>query len=202
MDPADFEALLHGLDPDRDAAGARYEILRLKLCRYFAYRGQPGAEELADETLDRVGRRLARGEELRADPSAFALGVARNVLREAWDRQRRRDRAGEEVATAMAAPDHAPGEGEPWQGAPLAALASCLARLPDDQRRLVLAYYEGQQGSQIPARRSLAASAGLGLNALRIRVHRIRQSLEQCLRRSRAGEIDPAAGPLRDRGVS
>lgn len=201
MEPEAFEALLRRLDADREAAGERYEVLRLKLERFFRYRGAVGPDELADETLDRVGRRLARGEELRSgDPSAYALGVARNVLRESWQRTRRQQRVEEADADELA--PGSPGE-PPAPALPLAALAGCLARLPEEQRRLVLAYYEGQDGSQIPARRELAVTAGLGLNALRIRVHRIRLALEACMKRATAGsgEMETAGGPQGDRGA-
>ena len=53
-----FEALLLRLGSDRETAGERYLQLRQRLVAVFEYRHCPRPEELADETLDRVARRL------------------------------------------------------------------------------------------------------------------------------------------------
>ena len=73
-------------------------------------------------------------------------------------------------------------------------LRRCLAQLPPDQRDLVLRYYQGnshQGGSykgnsgqgerNIRNRQQLAREAGIPMNALRIRVHRVRRKLESCV---------------------
>src|SRR5215510_12704015 len=83
---AGFEKLLTLLDPDRERAGVEYEEIRSKLVKFFKWRGWPRPEELVDETIDRVCWRLAEGEVIRqTDPFLYCHGVARNVLREAWD---------------------------------------------------------------------------------------------------------------------
>ncbi|HUK90604.1 MAG TPA: hypothetical protein VLZ81_09415, partial [Blastocatellia bacterium] len=54
-----FDLLLRWLDPDdRDRAGQRYEEIRQSIIRNFARRGSPVAEELADEVMNRVAKRL------------------------------------------------------------------------------------------------------------------------------------------------
>ena len=55
-----FEALLQQLGPDREFAGTRYEQLRRRLISFFEYRHCRDAESLADRTLDRVARLLAK----------------------------------------------------------------------------------------------------------------------------------------------
>ena len=78
-----LEALLAFLDPDRDRAGEKYQQIRQRLVKMFECRGLTPPEEPADETMDRVARRLAEGEHVRAgEPMAYFHGVARNVLRE------------------------------------------------------------------------------------------------------------------------
>ncbi len=169
-------ALLAHLDADRERAADVYEALRTRLVRMFEWRacGDPAA--LADETLDRVARRLEEGVEILAeDPFRYVAGVAHFVLKEVL-RQAERDR-GAARAFVVPAPSSEAG------GARLRCLDRCLEALPDDQRDLVLGYYEGDGRSRIERRGRLAASLGIDLNALRVRVHRLRQGLEECLGR-------------------
>ena len=55
-----FNGLLDWLGTDRDSAARRYEQIRSRLIKIFVCRGCTATEELADETLDRVGKRLER----------------------------------------------------------------------------------------------------------------------------------------------
>jgi RNA polymerase sigma factor (sigma-70 family) len=174
-----FEALLLALAPDRERAGERYEAMRDRLIRFFAWRGAAHPEELADETFDRVSRRLGEGELIRApDLAPYMLGVARNVVREAWDRDRRRgglDAAAQRLraeATPPAASDETPA---------LECLQRCLQTLPAPTRELVLRYYEEDGIEQVEHRRQIADRLGVGTNALRIRLHRLRARLEECV---------------------
>src|ERR1700759_1242376 len=60
-----FDRLLDCLDPDREKAGQQYEIIRSKLIHYFDWRDCPFPEEHADETINRVIRKLDAGEAFR-----------------------------------------------------------------------------------------------------------------------------------------
>lgn len=152
----------------------------MKLVRFFLHRGHPRAEELADETLDRVSRKLAGGEVIRApDIGPYVLGVGRNVLREAWAKPAREVPLPDDHEPPAPAPAE-DGEHEPDPRS--SALTDCLQRLPPEHRQLLLDYYQGSHGAQIPLRKSLADRLGVGKNALRIRVHRLRARLEECVR--------------------
>ncbi len=175
-----FDVLLAQLDPDRERAGERYEIIRRKLIRLFEWRGCAAPEDLADETINRVARRIAEGVQLRsADPYGYFCGVAhllfKEVLRRAAREQRARDSSGELLLpTALpVVPEDEPGDPH------LDCLRQCLAALPQDQRDLVLHYYQGE--SNIRHRKTLSQELGIPMNALRIRVHRVRRKLESCL---------------------
>src|SRR6202035_1353560 len=91
---ASFEALLARLDSDRERAGERYETIRRRLVRLFEWRGGEGPEELADETINRVARRMSEGTEIRAtDPLGYFFGVAHRVYKEVLRaRQKERER--------------------------------------------------------------------------------------------------------------
>jgi DNA-directed RNA polymerase specialized sigma24 family protein len=184
LSPEPFERLLTLLDPDRDRAAGRYEDIRWRLRKYFAWRGATFTDELADETMDRVSLRLAAGEHIRAeDPVLYFYGVARNILRESWVRDRRR-----EEAAPIELPVHREQAPEAWPDREnhdgerrIECLQRCLGCLSSSSRRLALAYYEAP-GVQIEPRRALAASLGVSLPALRARMHRVRAGLQRCTR--------------------
>src|SRR5262249_16351831 len=75
-----FERLLARLDADRSRAAAEYLVLRRKLVKVFERRACFAADDLADQALDRIAKRLEK-EEIH-DVSSFAYGVALMICRE------------------------------------------------------------------------------------------------------------------------
>ncbi|MBL8175648.1 MAG: hypothetical protein JNK48_13325 [Bryobacterales bacterium] len=166
--------LLAALDPDPARAALCYEELRQKLIRFFEWERSEMPDRDADETLNRVARRLAEGVEMRS-PGAFAHGIARFILREQAAAAKRKERA---LAEFVAQPRMEP---NPQDQALHNCLEHCLASLPPEARWLLEKYYSGAAGEQIPNRRALAEELRLGANALRNRVLRLRARLESCL---------------------
>jgi hypothetical protein len=75
-----LDRLLSSLDADRERAAGRYVTLRRALTTYFEFRDVPQPEELADETLNRVARRLSEGREIYADnPASYFYGRAKRL---------------------------------------------------------------------------------------------------------------------------
>lgn len=180
LGPAAFEKLLAALDKDRNRAAERYESIRRRLVQLFQWRGCVSSESLADETIDRVSRRLEEGELIRAgDPAVYFYGVARNVLKEYWTQQRREQSLHRSAfpAQPFRAGPADPGEQEIDER--LDCLDRCLARLSKENRELITVYYRSEQRKKIADRMELAKSAGLSPGALRIRAHRIRRQLEE-----------------------
>jgi DNA-directed RNA polymerase specialized sigma24 family protein len=185
LTPEELEALLAQLDPDRERAGELYETVRYKLIRLFEWRGCSSPEDLVDITINRVARRLSEGVELRSsDPYGYFCGVAHLVYKETLRQAARQHRA----LTSGDWPPSACEDEEPSDHR-LDCLRRCLDQLPPDQRGLVLRYYQGdnykgksgQGESNIRNRQQLAREAGIPMNALRIRVHRVRRKLESCV---------------------
>jgi DNA-directed RNA polymerase specialized sigma24 family protein len=173
-----LSALLALLDPDPARAASRYEAQRVRLVRFFAWKGVGTPEECADETIDRVARRLAEGETIQSsEPVRYFYGVARNVLREHWARMEREEHhralwPRDALARPPAAPD-----------AVADCLQRCLEALDPAERRLALEYYEGAGGARIASRQAMAARLGLPVATLRVRMHRLRLRLEACANR-------------------
>lgn len=183
--PSGLDRLLAALDPDRDRAAAKLLLLRAKLVNFFAWSRAKFPDELADEALDRVAKRLAAGETIRsADAGAYAYGFARNVLRESWSRPR----LVEAPPSVFGAPD---GSGEIAERRSR-CLDRCLDRLPAESRRLLLDYYRiGEGATKAETHRRLAAALGISPGNLRLKVHRLRVgALEVCVRACLAREAE------------
>ena len=86
-----LERLLHWLAPERERAAERYQTLQWRLILFFQQNNCHIPDELADETMDRVARRLAEGENVLADNYCF--GVAKRVLQEYWRKRVREQEA-------------------------------------------------------------------------------------------------------------
>ena len=61
----------------------------------------------------------------------------------------------------------------------LGPLRACLDILETDQRRLLLRYHQDDQ--RIRSRKDMCDELGIPMNALRIRVHRLRRKVEACV---------------------
>lgn len=183
-----FDALLVSLDPDPERAGARYEHLRHALITFFECRGSSIPEELTDDTMNRVARRLSEGQRIEVgNPASYFYGVARNVLREYWESRSRGPDSLEGLPAAARAPDphrlHEQWSERLLKERRLDALERCLDALSATEQELIRDYYQGETSARIQARRRLAGRLGIALNALRIRALRIRVRLEACVQR-------------------
>lgn len=172
-----LDLLLASLDPDREQAGQKYVRLRLKLVKYFEWRGLDFPDREADETINRVARRIEEGQAVHS-LNAYCYGVARLVYFE-WVKARRKEQEALDCAPSVEAP-----ETEAVLDAELrrTCLDRCLQALTEENRNLIIGYYDDEKGRKIERRKRLAARLGIPINALRIRAHRIRMSLEACVR--------------------
>jgi len=169
---------LESLDSDEDRAGEKYEAIRLRLVKYFDWRGAHFPDECADETINRVIRKLDSGEPLR-DVETYCLGVARMVFLETLKRPDRRN-VGLDEAPVIAVPALENKEAEN-EGEQLNCFNRCLSELPPESRQLILQYYQDERRDKINNRQSMADRLGIPLNALRSRAQRIRNRLEKCI---------------------
>ena len=170
-----FDCFLARLDPERESAGRKYEALRHKLIKFFEWRTSPFADELADETLNRVAMKIHAGWETIDDPVLYSFGVARLVHLERLKAQRREEAAMKEKPLIV---DDREGEVEDLR---LECFQKCLQKLDPASRDLIASYYGEEQRGKIDHRRDLAERLKMSLNMLRVRTHRIRVKLERCV---------------------
>jgi len=168
-----FDKLLHALDGDRARAGNIYQETRSNLIRFFEWRGCPFPEDHADETINRVARRILEGEDVRDVPKYF-FGVARLLFLEI---QKARAR---ELNALNNLPDAEPSSHDSDETR-LDCLRQCLGGISDDQRDLIIGYYQGEKSNKINNRQILAERLRIPIGTLRMRALRLREQLEICV---------------------
>jgi DNA-directed RNA polymerase specialized sigma24 family protein len=172
-----FEKLLAVFDSDRDEAGQHYEKTRVKLLRYFERHEIADADRHVDETLDRVMRRLDEGAAI-ANIMAYIYTVASFVRMEAWKQQEQMRKAASEIQRTAEVTHQKEDDQSPRQ----LCFDRCLGNLPIETRILIREYYSEEGSLKIQLRKQMAQRLGIRSNALRIRAHKIRMTLETCVK--------------------
>ena len=169
FEQADLERLLSWLDPNPDQAGKVYEKIRWRLIAILASRGCHVPEELADETIDRVARRVGDIRDTYVgDPALYFLGVMNNVHHEYLKRPR--------------LPPHIDGaEDTDAKERVHACLDNCLEKLSPHARQIIERYYAESKRAKIDLRKRIAGEFGISAGNLRLRALRIRETLQVCI---------------------
>jgi DNA-directed RNA polymerase specialized sigma24 family protein len=183
-----FQRFLSWLDQGVDSGGETYLEMRRRLVFYFDRKNCLSPDDLADETLRRVARRLEEeGEITGKSPAHYCYIVASFLFLEyqRWPARKHVSLGNPsefgDVASRLAAPSQPESSAEA-QTLRLRCLEDCLQGLGRGDRDLIVEYYRGEQRVKIQRRRTLAARLGLTPNALSIRACRIRAGLEACVR--------------------
>ena len=197
-----FDRLLAWLDDGTESHGERYLEMRRRLVSYFDRRNRPAADELADETLNRVARMLEQDGAIATTPPArYCYIIAKFVLFEDLRRERRHVGLDETTMRGDARASMVElSQEQALREQHLDCLDRCLAQLKPEQRMLIVEYYRDAGRQKIERRRALADRLGLSMNALAIRASRIRDTLSTCLERCRTpGEAIEPRSPIRMR---
>jgi len=170
-----FDKLLVAFDVDRESAGRKYLEIRNNLTRFFEWRGCSFPEDHADETINRMAKRVFEGEAI-LNHSGYAMGVARLLLLEINKGRQREQSALAEIGAAPGV--YVPEDDDETR---LTCLRSCLQTLSPDNRELILQYYQGEKGEKIANRKKLLDRLGIPVNTLRMRALRLRERLQACV---------------------
>ena len=172
LEQAELDRLLVWLDSDRERAGERYEQIRWRLITIFAARNCAVPEELADETIDRVARRVADIEaNYTGDKARYFFGVANNVHHEYLKKPA-------SPGTALLSDEDTGGSEQVHH-----CLEQCLDKLPSGAREMMLRYYSEEKQAKIELHKTMAGQMGITINTLRLRVLRLKEKLQPCIRR-------------------
>jgi DNA-directed RNA polymerase specialized sigma24 family protein len=165
----EFDRLLSWLDPDPRRAGLAYEKIRWRLIAILASRGCTSPEELADETIDRVARRVVDIQDSYVgDKAIYFLGVMNNVHHEYLKRP------------LPPPPPELNNDVEAKENTHL-CLEKCLDKLAPNSRQMIERYYAADKQAKIDLRKQIAAEVGISLGTLRLRALRIREKLQACI---------------------
>lgn len=172
-----FEKLLNALDPNHQRAGEIYVELRFKLRKFFAWKGgvcESDLDELVDETLERIAKKLGEGEVIENIP-AYSRGIARNILLE-YSRKRAKEPIDNNPVETLIA--ESPKEADER----FECLKKCLANLNSDDRELIVGYYDTEENEKNKdKRRKLAERFGKHSGTLKVHVTRLRDRLRKCI---------------------
>ena len=175
--PESFEEILAWLDPDRDVAAAMYVQLRQDLAKMFLWGRCADPEGMTDEAFDRVAKKVHEVRQgYEGDPRLYFRAVANNLIKENFKK----------IKTQVSLDDVDLPEQKsieiPEETADLEdCLQSCLRKLDNEKRKLILAYYAKEKQAKIEHRHELAQRFGISVETLRVRVFRIRASIEECI---------------------
>jgi hypothetical protein len=176
----EFDQLLSWLDPDPETAGLIYEKIRRRLITILASRRCAVPEEMADETIDRVARRVADiRENYVSEKAIYFLGVMNNVHHEYLKRA-------EAPQLSIVSNDDAVDKETVH-----VCLDKCLSKLAPHANHLIERYYAENKRARIDLRKGLASELGISLNTLRLRALRIREKLQTCIETCLLSEARP-----------
>ncbi|MDX6559920.1 MAG: hypothetical protein QOF72_2969 [Blastocatellia bacterium] len=185
LTPHAFKGLLNWLDEGINSEGEKYLEMRRRLISYFDRKNCSAPDELTDETLNRVARRLEEEGEIVTEAAArYCYIVARFVFLE-YLRERNEEIPLDAINALAATNQPAISEAENeslHRERMLACLDQCTEKLDPKHRELIVRYYYGERRIKIDNRLALAKQLGLTANALSIRACRIRDKLEVCVK--------------------
>jgi len=182
-----FRRFLAWLDAGVDSGGESYLEMRRRLVLYFDRKNCISPDDLADETLNRIARKLEeKGEITGVSPAHYCYIVAKYVFLESVRDGKHTGHsvdalteAGITVSALTTAP--APDADDEAREKMMDCLERCMTRLPQEEQEIILEYYRGEKKEKIERRGGMAVRLGVTMNALSIRACRIRSRLETCL---------------------
>jgi RNA polymerase sigma factor (sigma-70 family) len=168
----DFELLLAWLSNDREVAGELYEKIRQGLIRFFYFKGCRNGEDLADETISRVTKKLTSLDlSTETKPAAIFYGFAKNIVFEEFKKEKREGLLDENIAATN----------QTYKETNFRCLDNCLLELPQTERDIVTRYYSRDKSEKYDQRRELASEYGISIELMYVKLHRIRKRLRVCI---------------------
>ncbi|MCD9184866.1 MAG: sigma-70 family RNA polymerase sigma factor [Pyrinomonadaceae bacterium] len=172
-----FTFLLQAFSKNEAEAVSSYTELYDALVRFFRLRGDFAPEEAADLTIDRLSEKIKQSEEIR-DLKKYGFGVARLVFLE---RLRRKDKEKDAANAFYQKNGH---QFEFDKSDPLENFRTCFESLSDADKALLKSYFADKPFSELSRHREeMCREMGVSPNRLRMTVYRLREKLEQCVKK-------------------
>jgi RNA polymerase sigma factor (sigma-70 family) len=178
--PESFEEILAWLNPNREVAASMYVQLRHDLEKVFTYKGCSDVEGLTDEVFDRVAKKIHEVRPIYVgDPRLYFRAVANNLVKE--NLKKVKTQVSLEGIDLPSPTTHQ--HKQETTAALEECLQSCLQKLSAENRELIVSYYSKVKQAKIDHRSELARRYGISVETLRVKVYRMRISLEECIER-------------------
>jgi DNA-directed RNA polymerase specialized sigma24 family protein len=174
--PEKFAEFLGWLSPEKNESGEEYRLLWSRLFMFFVNRKCLFAEDLADETINRVCLKI--GEETVVNKAAFVYGFAKNVYLESLRKEKKHLNIDDLKIAAREREEE-----KDYAGDCLDKCLGDLGELPDEKRRLILGYFSKDKQAKIDFRKQIAARLQTTQTAMRMQIVRIKDELRSCLKK-------------------
>jgi DNA-directed RNA polymerase specialized sigma24 family protein len=172
-----FDKLLDWLSHDRDEAGLRFEQIRDGLIRYFRLKGCHEPETLADESMNRVIKRIDTLDLMTgASSTSLFYGFANKVFLEYFRSDKKRT-----VQLSEAFEHISIGSAHIATNVAVDCLRECLNDLNILDGKLIVEYYSEEKQAKFELRRQLAMKKEMAMGALHTKIHRIKGILRPCV---------------------
>ena len=176
----DFKNLLGCFSSDTEEAARKYEEIRRGLIDFFYYRGATDAESLADETINRVAKKLptANFDENFKTATYFYSFAAKIHLED----RREHSKIAVSIDEIESLADPKNTLNEPDKAGEI-CLEKCLAQHSPDENRILLQYYGFDADARTQARKSLAEENNINIGLLHTKISRLKKTLRGCLKK-------------------
>ncbi len=179
-----FDDLLRWFSADREESGSKYEEIRNGLVQFFYFKGCAGAEDLADETINRVAAKLSVLDlSKNTKPAHLFYGFASKIFLEYLSDSKNKEI---EFNADLHAPLLNEGRAAENERKNHECLNKCLAKLALEDRNLIVEFYGGEKSEKIERRKKLAATMKIRSDTLNIKIYRLRNTLRKCIEKCAA----------------
>lgn len=173
-----LQKLLEICSSNQDEAGVAYNELRNSLVRFFQIKGDSDPDEAADLTLDRVALKISKDTPIE-NLTSFCFGVARFIFLERLRQTKKLNGAADEFYRNR---DLSQFAGETDDGE-FSVFRECFEKLTSAEKLFLRDYFADMSSSELDKhRRQLSLENDITLNNLRLKVFRLRQRLENCVK--------------------
>jgi DNA-directed RNA polymerase specialized sigma24 family protein len=190
-----FDRMLAWLHADQNEAVKQYVKISFKLFKYFERRLYLDqfpcldAEELADKTIDRVCLKMPHlADNYEGEPVKYFYGVAKYVYQEYTKDP---DRGKKPLPDPPPFPPDPVDDPEQIQKELRhRCLEECMKHFSAEECDLLLRYFQDDKKAKIDHRKELAEKLKISLNTLRVRIYRLKETLEEyifdCMKKAQA----------------
>lgn len=182
----EFDSFLEWLEKNQNLAAEKYETIRNRLIAYFKHHcpGCPDPESLADETINRIIRKLPTFADSYVGDKEKIFYAYANFVRLEYLRKRANNE--NSVINFVSLINYLQSQNQSELDAELDrtyhCLSICLQEHPPDKQKLFISYYLVEKSNKVNHHEKLAEEFGLSLSALRKKIFDMKQKLLDCIK--------------------